>query len=165
MPVSFRDIGADGVARALADLAAVQVHAAHAGVGGEVDEMGAQFLDVAAAQVELLLGQHDDAAALRGFVGQGSELGRVGQIRLPHPVGGQEAVGLAVAQGDGAGLVQQQHVHVARRFHGAAGGGDDVLGHHAAHAGHADGGEQAADGGGDQADQQGGEHRHADRRA
>ena len=49
---------------------------------------------------------------------------------------------LAVAERDGAGLVEQQHVDVAGRLDRAAGGGDDVRLHHAAHAGDADGRQQ-----------------------
>ena len=67
---------------------------------------------------------------------------------------GNELGGLAVAEGDGAGLVEQQRVDVACGFDGAAGHGEDVVLHQAVHAGDADGGEQAADGGGDEADQQ-----------
>ena len=69
-----------------------------------------------------------------------------------------EAGGHAVAEGDGAGLIKQQGIDVARRFDGAAGGGDDVEAHQAVHAGDADGREQAADRRRDQADQQRGEH-------
>ena len=86
----------------------------------------------------------------------------IGQFARGHARRGQEGRRLAIAERDGAGLVQQQHVHVARGFDGAARGGDDVGAHHPAHARHADGGQQAADGGGDQADEQGDQHRHGD---
>ncbi len=76
-----------------------------------------------------------------------------------HAFGGQEGHGLPVAQGDGAGLVQQQDIHIARSFHRPAGGGDDVGLDHAVHARDADGTEQAADGGGDEADEQRDQHR------
>jgi hypothetical protein len=57
-----------------------EVDAAHAGLGGEGDEGRVLAGQVAlAAQVELLLGEDDDAAALGGLVGQGGELGGVGQ--------------------------------------------------------------------------------------
>ena len=50
----------------------------------------------------------------------------------------QEGTRLAVAERDRAGLVEQQHVDVAGRLDRAAGGGDHVGLHHAAHAGDAD---------------------------
>ncbi len=65
---------------------------------------------------------------------------------------------LPVAEGDGAGLVEQQHVDVAGRLDGPAGQGDDVLLEEAVHAGDADGGQQRGDGGRRQAD----EERHQD---
>ena len=64
----------------------------------------------------------------------------------------------AVAQRDGAGLIQQQRVDVARRFHRFAAHGQHVVLHHAIHAGDADGRKQSADGGGDQANQQRDQH-------
>ena len=71
---------------------------------------------------------------------------------------GNELGGLAIAEGDGAGLVEQQRVHVAGGFDGAAAHGQHVVLHEAVHAGDADGREQAADGGGNQADQQRDQH-------
>ncbi|MCY1399008.1 hypothetical protein D9M71_140560 [compost metagenome] len=59
-----------------------------------------------------------------------------------------------VAEGDGAGLVQHQYVHIPRRFHRPPGLGDHIQAHQAVHAGDADGRQQAADGGGDQRHQQ-----------
>ncbi|MCY1529697.1 hypothetical protein D9M68_648570 [compost metagenome] len=112
--------------------------------------------------MQRLVGQLDDAAAFGRFIGQRREPSGVGQLTRGHTRGGQEGRRLAVAEGDGAGLVEQQHVHVSRGFDGAARGGDDVGPHHAAHARHADGGQQAANGGGDQADEQGHQHRHRD---
>ena len=79
-----------------------QVHAAHARLGGEGDEMhaagrsSARGLDCAAAQAVLLLGQHDDAAPFGRFVGQRGQLRRLGQLapvrrrrpgRTPPPAG------------------------------------------------------------------------------
>ena len=75
-----------------------------------------QLVDVAAAQAVLLLGQHDDAAAFGRFVGQRGELRRVGQRRQSHARRRDELDRLAIAERDRAGLVQQQHVDVARRF-------------------------------------------------
>jgi cobalamin biosynthesis protein CobT len=114
--------------------------------------------DFAAAQVELLLGEHDDAAAFGRFVGERGELRGVGEPFAGDAGRGDEVGGHAVAEGDGAGLVEQQDVDVAGGFDGAAGGGDDVAADEAVHAADADGAEQAADGGRDQADEQRDEH-------
>ena len=148
-----------GIRGALAVLLAVVVDAAHPGLGGEGDKMGVGvFVQVPPPQA-IFLGQHHDAAALRGFVGQGGELGHVGQFLHVDARGREELHRLAVAQGDGAGLVQQQHVHVAGGLSGPAAHGQDVILHQPVDAGDADGAQQAADGGGDQADQQGGQDR------
>ena len=100
---------------------------------------------VALAQVEALLGEHDDAAAFRRLVGERRELRGIGELLLRDAGRRHEGRGLPVAERDGAGLVEQQHVDVTGRLDGAAGGRDDVRLHHAAHAGHADRRQQAAD--------------------
>ena len=82
---------------------------------------------------------------------------------LRHARHRQELGRHAVAEGDGAGLVEQQRIDVARRLDGAAGGGDDVEADQPVHAGNADGREQPADGGRDQRDEQRREHGHTDR--
>ena len=50
-------------------------------VGGEGDE-GVLGVELALADVEALLGQHHDGAALGGLVGQRGQLGRVGDLLL-----------------------------------------------------------------------------------
>ena len=62
--------------------------------------------------------------------------------RSVTPGAGRKAARLAVAERDGAGLVEQQHVDVAGRLDRAARGRDHVGLHHAAHAGDADRREQ-----------------------
>ncbi len=64
----------------------------------------------------------------------------------------------AVAEGDGAGLVEEERIDVSGCLHGPAGHGEDVALHQAVHAGDADGGEEAADRGGNEGD----EERHED---
>ena len=127
--------------------------------------VGAERVDVALAQAVLLLGQHDDAAAFGRLVGERGELRRVGELLDRDAVGGHERRRLAVAERDRAGLVEQQHVDVARRLDRAARHRDDVGLDHAVHAGDADRREQAADRRRDQADEQRDEHGHRDRRA
>ena len=113
----------------------------------------------AAADVELLLGEHHDAAAFGRFIGQRGELRGIGELLLGDAGRGHEIRGHAIADGDGAGFVEQQHVDVARRLDGAAAGGHDVAADQAVDAADADGAEQAADGRGNQADQQRDQHR------
>ena len=106
-PCSLDEFG-DGVGGALADAAAVDIDAAHAGLRGEGDEVRLVLGDFAAADVVLLLGEHDDGAAFGGFVGEAGKLRGVGQLLLADAVHGDELDGLAIAERDGAGLVEQQ---------------------------------------------------------
>ena len=64
--------------------------------------------DVAFAQVEPLLGQHDDRSALGRLVGQARELRGRRQPLLGDAGQRQEVDGLPVAERDRAGLVEQQ---------------------------------------------------------
>ena len=63
-------VSGDRVGGALADLAAVQVDATHPRLGRERHERGAELLDLALANLVLLLGQDDDAAPFGGLVRQ-----------------------------------------------------------------------------------------------
>jgi hypothetical protein len=56
-----------------------------------------------------------------------------------------ERGGLAVAEGDGAGLVEEQGAHVAGGLDSAAGHGEDVALDETVHARDADRGQQGAD--------------------
>ena len=96
-------------------------------------------LNIALAQAVLFFRQDDDAAAFGRFVRQRRKLRGIGQLLVVNAVGGKERRRLPVAERDRAGFVQQQHVHIARGFHGAAGHGDHVGLDHAVHAGDADG--------------------------
>ena len=89
------------------------------------------------------------------------ELRGIGQLGFADAVERQEVRRLAVAQGDGAGLVEQQRVDVTRRLDGAAGHRQHVVLNEPVHAGDADRREQSADGGGDETDQQ--RHQHEGR--
>ena len=106
--------------------------------------------------------QLDDGFAFGGRVGDGREHAHAHESLGGDAVGGMEARGLAVADGDGAGLVQEQRVDVAGGLDGLARLGDDVGPQGAVHAGDADGRQQAADGGRDQADEQRDERRDGD---
>ena len=105
-----------------------------------------------------MLGEHDDGAAFGSLVGEGGQLRGVGEALHRHSGGRKECARHAVAQGDGARLVEQEHVHVSRGLDRASAHRQHVALEHAVHAGDADGAQQAADGGGDQADQQRDQH-------
>ena len=57
----------------------VQIHAAHARLRRERDEVACELVHFAAAQIEFFLRQHHDAAAFRRFVGERRELRGIGQ--------------------------------------------------------------------------------------
>ena len=128
-------------------------------------KLRAELGHVAAADAVFLLGQHDDRAALRRLVGERGELRRIGQFLLGHAAQRHELGRLAVAERDGAGLVEQQRVDVARRLDRAAGHGEHVEAHQPVHAGDADGRQQRADRGRDQRHEQRDQHDDRDRAA
>ena len=153
------DPGLDGVGGALADARAIGLNAAHARLCAEGDELEAARDLLPLAEAEALLGEHDDGAALGGLVGQGGELGRVGQVALGDPVRRDELRRLAVAERDGAGLVQEEGVHVARGLDRAPAHREHVALHEAVHAGDADRRQEGPDRGGDERHEEGDEDR------
>ena len=98
------------------------------------------------------------------FIWHVSQLRGVGEGRFIHTIGGDEGGRLAVAKRDRAGLVQEQHVHVASRFYGTPAGGHDVAPDQPVNATDADGAQQAANRGRNQADEQGHQHKYSLRR-
>ena len=76
--------------------------------------------------------------------------------------GADELGRLAIAERDRAGLVEQQHIDIARSFDRAAGHREHIAAHQAIHAGDADGGQQRADGGRDQRHEQRHQDQHRD---
>ena len=126
-------------------------------------KLALQFREFAAADAVFLLGQHDDGAALRRLVGERGELRGVRQFLLGHAAQRLELGRLAVAERDGAGLVEQQRIDVARGLDRAARHGQHVEAHQAVHAGDADGREQRADRGRDQRHEQRHQDHHRNR--
>ena len=118
-----------------------------------------QFVQLAPAQAVFFLGQHDNAAAFRRFVGERRELRGFGHRFLRHARRGKEFRGLAIAERDRAGLVEQQHIHVAGGFDRASAHREHVLLHETIDARDADGAQQAANGRRNEADEQRDEHR------
>ncbi|MFR2055766.1 MAG: hypothetical protein ACLS3Y_10340 [Collinsella sp.] len=119
------------------------------------------ILECAAAQPKLLLGEHDDGAALGGLIRQRGQLRGIGEFCRIDTVDRNELSGLAVAQGDGTGLIEHEDVDVAGGLDGAAGHGQHVGLVQSAHAGDANGGQQRTNGGGRQTDEQGNERGHS----
>ncbi len=76
----FDEVAGDRVDGAFADAATVNFYTGHAGGCGEGDELGVELCELTPTEVELLLREHDDAAAFRGFVGEGRELRGVRQL-------------------------------------------------------------------------------------
>ena len=152
----------DRVAGALAQLAAVEVDAAHPRLRGERHELGVQLGHVVLAD-PVLLGEHDDRAALGRLVGERGELRDLGELGLGDAGHRDELAGEAVADRDRAGLVEQQHVDVAGGLDRAAGEREHVAAHEPVHAGDPDRGEQRADRRRDQRDQQRDQRRLGDR--
>ena len=112
-----------------------------------------------AREVEALLGQHDDRAALGRLVGQARELGGLGQLRARStPAAGRKAAAWRLPKVMVPVLSSSSVEHVAGRLDRPARHGQHVALHEAVHAGDADGRQQRADGGRDEADQQGDEH-------
>ena len=148
-----------GIDGALAQLAAVEIDAGQPRRRRERDEardcggeagMAARYFSCASATIERpsgvssarLASSAASAASRSETPGHRDDLGR-------H----------AVAEGDGAGLVEQQRVDVAGRLDRAARHGEHVELEQAVHAGDADGRQQAADGGRDQRHEQRDQHR------
>ena len=77
------DVIGDGIGGAFADLEAVQVHARHAGLGGEGHELRLVRREFASANAVPLLGQHHNGAALGSFIRQRGKLSRIGQLHSP----------------------------------------------------------------------------------
>ena len=126
---------------------AVVIHAAHARLRGERDK-----LRVAACRAisrprmsVFFFREHDDAAAFGRFVGERRKLRGFGQLLLGHSRSRNERRRLAIAERDRAGLVEQQHIHIAGGFDRAAAHGQHILLHQPIDPGDADGAEQSAD--------------------
>ncbi len=143
------------------DLPAVDVHAAHAGLRLERDEHGMRHLRHGAASEPVLFGKDHNASAFRRFIGQRCQLRGIGQFLEFDSVRRDKFRCLTISEGDGAGLVQEQHIHVTRGFGCSAAHGKHVLLHQPVDARDADGAQESTDGGGDEAHQQ--SHQHGDR--
>ena len=151
--------GADVFGRALADrsrrLSRVRRHvdAAHARLGREGHKRmrHGQF---ATAQFEFLLGEDHDAPPFGGFIRQRGELGGLREPFARHAGRRQKVRRLPVAERDGSGLVEQEHIDVAGRLDRPAGHREDVALEQPVHARDPDGAQQSADRRRDEANEQ-----------
>ncbi len=138
--------------RTLAVAMPLPVGPGQAGFGRErnhLDRLTGRLLHrVQAAQVL------DNRLALGGVIGQRGQQRRLRQVAGGHARRLEHGAAAAVTEGDGAGLVQQQHVYVTGRLYCTARLGDHVQAHQAVHAGDADGRQQATNGGRNQRHQQ-----------
>ena len=122
----------------------VEVDAAHPGLGRERHERRLVLGELVLAD-PVLLREHDDRAALGRLVGERGDLRDLRELDLAHPGHRDELGRLAVAERDRAGLVEQQHVDVARRLDRAPGEREHVAAHEPVHAGDPDRREQGPD--------------------
>ncbi len=109
-------------------------------------------------QTKFFLGKHHNGTTFGSLIRKGCELCGFGEFVGIRAVDGDELDRLTIAERDGSCFVEQQHIHIACRFHGATRHGDHVALDHPIHARNADGRKQPADGGGNEADEQRDEH-------
>ena len=160
------ELCADGIDRALEDESAIGQHdAAGAGLGAERLGLGDRGVETCESSVvgearrcselpESTACEVDDGATLGRLVAERRDE-RGAQRVLLRDAGSRDDPGRQpIAEGDGAGLVEQDHVDVAGGLDGAAAHGQHVEAGHAVHAGDADRRQQAADRGRDEAHQE-----------
>ena len=109
-------------------------------------------------EAEIALGESDDRAAFRRLVGEARSKRGGREVLGRNAIDRQEFGRHAIAEGDRAGLVEQQRIDVARRLDRAAGGRDDVEADQPVHAGDADGRQKPADRRRNEADEQRDQH-------
>src|ERR1035437_253632 len=137
-----------------------EIHAAHARLRSERDELRVGRRDFASAQTKFFLRQHHDTAAFGRFVGERRELRGVGETLDGDEWRRNKLRRLTVAERDRAGFVEQQHVHVSRSLDRAAAHREHIVLQQTVHARDADGAQQTTDGGGNQTHEQRDQHRH-----
>src|SRR5262249_33615464 len=144
----------DGVLCPFADFQSVEIHARHSRLRRERNKVGAVLRKLAPANSILFLGQHDNGAPFGRLVSERRKLRGTRQVLLRDTRGWNKCRRRSIAERDGSGLVEKQHVNVAGRFDGASGHGDDIALDQTVHSGNTDGGEQASDRGRNEANQQ-----------
>src|SRR5581483_1843947 len=120
----------NGIGSTFADLLAVHVYAAHSRLRSKWDELCMRQLMNLSPADAVLFGQYDDASPLGRFICQARKLRRIGQLLARDARRGNELGRLAIAQRDGAGLVEKKDVYIARRLDGPATHRQHVVLHH-----------------------------------
>ena len=145
---------------ALADLAIADIRAGKTRRRRERNEVRARLRLFRDGDAIALAGEGEDGAALRGLIGEACFDGEPRGFLLGD-AGNRDDLGRhAIAEGDRAGLIEQQRVDVAGRLDGPAGHGEHIVADQTVHAGDADGRKQAADRRRDQRDEQRDQDRH-----
>src|SRR5690348_10631610 len=95
----------DRIDRALANDPPVQIAPAHARLGTERGEMGANLVHFAPAQPIALFGQYDDRTPFWGFIREAGQLGSISQFFVARPTDWEKLGRHTVPQRDGASFV------------------------------------------------------------
>ncbi len=149
----FADPGKHRVWGSFADFCAIsEIEAAHARVCAKrhEDRAGGSF---AIARADLL-SERDDRTPLWCLIGERREIGDARRVFRIDTNRRDNLDGLAIAQRDRAGLVEQQGIDVAGRFDCPTAHRQNVALHHAVHTRDADCREQTADRRRDETDEQ-----------
>ncbi|MNT71926.1 hypothetical protein D3C72_2104780 [compost metagenome] len=115
----------------------MEIHTRQAGLGTE--SYRRELIAGGFAEVVQLAQVFDNRFSLGGIVCQRGEQGTLPQLLATHTGRGMQGTATTVAESDGAGLVEHQHMHVTGGFHGTAGTGNHVQTHQAIHTGDTDG--------------------------
>ena len=137
----------------------MQVDPAHPSLGGKRDEGRLQFVHFPGANAVFFFRQDDDRPAFGRFIREGGQLRGIGEAGFLDAGRGMKCDRHAIAEGDRAGLVEEQNVDVARGFDRASAGRENIMPNESVDAADPDRAEQSADGGWNQADEERDENR------
>ena len=149
------DIRLHGISCTFADLVSVKVNATHTGHSGKRNKLHSLVLKASSANPKLFFRQDHNTSAFRRLVRQGRKLRGISQFFDVNTVYRNEFRSLPVAQGDCAGFIQHQNIHITGSLNGPAAHGEDIGLIQPGHTCNTDGGKQRTDGGGCKANQKG----------
>jgi len=142
---SLIDMFENGVDGTLTNGRTVDIDTAHPALRGKWNELRLKRLHITAADTVPFLGKYHDGTAFRRFVRQGCKLRCICQLLFAHPLYWEEASRLPVPKRNGAGLIEQQRIHVPCRLDGSTRHGKHVETHETVHASNADSRQQSPD--------------------
>ena len=116
--------------------------------------VASQLVHFARTQSEFLFGQYDNGTPFRRFVGERAQLCRCREVVRLDARRGMKRDRHTIAERDGAGFVEQQHIDISSGFDRASAHRQHIALKYAIHPGDADGAEQPADRRGNQTNQQ-----------